>query len=86
MTSPWTLAFADEHEPNDSYAEATPMDHGSWFAFASVAPGDTDTYNIDMREGDVIQVATTEHNAGDQIDLGMSVVGPDSTTVLRTVD
>jgi len=83
---PWTLAFSSENEPNDSYANASPMDFGSRFVFAAVAPGDTDTYKIYMRPGDVLQVSTSEHIAGDQPVLGMSVVGPDSATVIRTVE
>jgi hypothetical protein len=83
---PWTFAFATETEPNDTYANATPMDLGSRITFAAVAPGDTDIYKIYMRAGDVVLISTYEHNAGEQIVLGMSVVGPDTTTVIRTVD
>ena len=86
FANPWTLAFTAENEPNDTYANATPMDHGSRFVFAAVAPGDTDTYKIYLRAGDVMQITTSTHNAGEDITLGMSVVGPDTTTVLRAVE
>ena len=79
-TKPWTYAFADEHESNDSFAGATPMHYGSMFTFAAVAPGDTDTYKIYMRAGDVARVRTDASVPGDQVVLGMTVVAPDSTT------
>ena len=54
----WDLAFVDEHEPNNSFADATPMSSLSRFLYASVAPGDTDTYKIYMRPGDVLNGGT----------------------------
>ncbi len=78
----WNFAFVDEHEPNNSFADATPMSSSSRFLYASVAPGDTDTYKIYMRVGDVLDGWTEPTSPGEQTSLGLMIVGPDSSTVL----
>ena len=51
--------------------------------YASVAPGDTDTYKIYMRPGDLIEMETEPANPGDQVVLGVMVLGPDTVTVVH---
>ncbi len=81
---PWTIAFTDEHENNDSYANAVPLNYGSSILSAAVAPGDTDIYKIYTRPGDIIRLRTTAKNAGDQVNLRVSVYGPDSIRHITT--
>ncbi len=84
VSIPWTQAFTDEHEPNGSYASATPMAYGSKFLTASIAPGDTDIYKIYTLPGEVFRVVTGPKTGADVLKLTVSIYGPDSSRHITT--
>ena len=77
-------AFTDENETNSSYAQATPVNYGSWILEASIAPADTDYFKIWTGAGDVFRVESRARNAGDPGDMSISLYGSDSVTLIRS--
>ncbi len=80
----WPMAFLNEHEPNGSFANATPVSHQRFVLEASIAPADTDHYKIWTWPGDLVRIESAAKNAGESADLLISFFGPDSILHITT--
>jgi subtilisin-like proprotein convertase family protein len=76
-----------EAEPNDSPAQATPIQSGARIRANLLAAGDVDCYSFEARAGErVFADVVTSGSAGVSNDSALALIGSDGATVLESDD